>query len=255
MEDFNINKKRLELRKKVKRRELIKSIIFFCLLFLTIIFSLKFLFKDEPYVNSKVVTTSISEPKKVICIDPGHGDWDSGSIGTNNSYEKDIVLNISLLLGKLLEENNYKVVYTRTNDSLSHIKTSNDSLKERLKISKIFKADLFISIHCNSDYDYPTTKGIETWYNPEIDESLNIANIIQSNLSLLNYSEDRGVKTYINKEDAFAVLEKNTAIPVLIELGFLSNYMDERFLMSETGQSSLAESLYNSVSEYFNIDN
>jgi len=255
MENFDIKKKRAELRRKVKRRSLIKSISLFSLLFFTIILSLKVFSKEEAFINSKVITSGISSSQKIICIDPGHGDWDSGSIGYSNSYEKDIVLNISLLLGNLLEENNYKVVYTRTNDYLPHIKTANESLKERLKISETFKADLFISIHCNSDYNSKDTKGVETWYNPTIEDSLDIATIIQSNLASLNYTEDRGLKTYYKKEDGFAVLEKNSAAPVLVELGFLSNYLDEKLLTSENGQTLLAESLAKSVSEYFSNEN
>lgn len=253
MESFNINKKRYELRKKIRRRKFIKLTIISSL-FLVIIFSSIKSLTNTPVttINTNVLNPPLNEAQKIVCIDPGHGDWDSGSIGVNNSYEKDIVLNIALSLGKLLEENNIKVIYTRTNDSLPHIETSNDSLKERLRISKVFKADLFISIHSNSNYDSLDSRGIETWYNPEIEESLNIANIIQSNLANLNYTEDRGVKTYIKKEDAFAVLEKNTAIPVLVELGFLSNVLDENFLNSERGQEKLSEALYNSILEYFN---
>lgn len=252
MDNFDLNKKRRELRLRYKRRRIIN---FTLLLFISVISILVIkhnFFDSTETFNSNVLASPFKETQKIVCIDPGHGDWDSGSIGINNSYEKNIVLNVGLALGKLLENNNIKVVYTRTNDSMSHLQTSNDSLKERLKISKVFKADLFISIHNNSDYNSQETKGIETWYTYDNNDSLNFANIIQSNLASLNYSEDRGIKAYSNKEDAFAVLEKNTATSALVELGFLSNTSDEDFLNSEHGQNLIAESLSSSILEYFN---
>ena len=84
------------------------------------------------------------------------------------------------------------MVYTRTSDSISYLGTANDSLKERIKISEVFNADLFISIHCNSNYNSTSTRGIETWYNPDKEESLEFATIVQENLTALNYTEDRG---------------------------------------------------------------
>ncbi|HVB02729.1 MAG TPA: N-acetylmuramoyl-L-alanine amidase [Chitinophagaceae bacterium] len=85
--------------------------------------------------------------KFVVCIDPGHGGHDFGARG-NFSYEKNITLSIALKLGKFLEETqpDIQVVYTRTTDVFI-------PLYERSAISNQAKADLFISIHCNSSRD------------------------------------------------------------------------------------------------------
>ena len=255
MENSNLNiaQRRKILYRKKRIRKFTFRLICLISLILLLYIPIKLISnnKSENYAINKKVTTNINQKVTTICIDPGHGDWDSGAKGYKGTLEKDIVLSIALKLGNLLEQNeNIKVVYTRTNDSMDHIKTSNDSLKERIKISEIFKADIFISIHCNSNYDSTDSRGIETWYNPNKEESKELASFIQDSLISLEYTEDRGLKTYAKKEDALAVLDLNTANSALVELGFLSNFFDERYLSSEKGQRNIAESLNNSLLEY-----
>ncbi len=81
---------------------------------------------------------------KVIVIDAGHGGKDPGCHGSKYN-EKDIALAVSLKLGKYIEENlkDVKVIYTRSTDVFVE-------LQERAEIANKAKADLFISIHCNS---------------------------------------------------------------------------------------------------------
>ncbi len=81
---------------------------------------------------------------KTIVIDAGHGGKDGSTRGIF-SKEKDVTLKTALLLGKTIEENlkDVKVVYTRTTDVYP-------ALYERIGLANKVKADLFISIHCNS---------------------------------------------------------------------------------------------------------
>jgi N-acetylmuramoyl-L-alanine amidase len=81
---------------------------------------------------------------KTIVIDAGHGGHDGATKGVF-SREKDIALQIALKLGKAVEANlkDVKVVYTRSTDVFI-------PLYERIGIANNIKADLFISIHCNS---------------------------------------------------------------------------------------------------------
>lgn len=90
------------------------------------------------------LTTSAQNIKCVV-IDAGHGGKDPGAVG-KNSKEKDIVLALALQLGNQIESyynNEVKVIYTRTTDEFIE-------LYQRAKIANNAKADLFISIHCNS---------------------------------------------------------------------------------------------------------
>lgn len=83
---------------------------------------------------------------RTVVIDPGHGGKDPGALGkTRKTDEKHVVLSVSKKLGKMINDNypDVKVVYTRSSDSFVE-------LKERANIAKRNKADLFISIHCNS---------------------------------------------------------------------------------------------------------
>lgn len=84
---------------------------------------------------------------KTVVIDPGHGGKDPGAPGkTSKTSEKHIVLSVAKLLGQKITESypDVKVIYTRSTDTFVE-------LRERADIAKKSKADLFISIHCNSN--------------------------------------------------------------------------------------------------------
>ncbi len=91
-----------------------------------------------------------------IVIDAGHGGKDPGAKGSKY-YEKDIVLAIALKLGAYIKENmnDVKVIYTRDNDVFV-------PLHERAEIANKNQADVFISIHCNSN-PKKTPFGTETY--------------------------------------------------------------------------------------------
>lgn len=252
--NFDLSYRRKRLRKRKKRRQTITAIVCISLILLPIIFSMK---SESNFVATIKKADTTSKDVFTICIDPGHGDWDTGTIGTRGCKEKDIVLNIALKLGKLLsEEEDIKVIYTRTSDSLPWLENANDSLKERIKISNLADANLFISLHCNSNYENTDSKGVETWYNPEFPENQVFASYLQYQLTKLCYTEDRGLKYYETEDDALAVLEKTTATSALVEFGFISNFEDEYYLNSTPGQSACAEALYNGIMNYKeNLDN
>ncbi|MFT7382403.1 MAG: N-acetylmuramoyl-L-alanine amidase, partial [Roseivirga sp.] len=82
--------------------------------------------------------------KYKVVIDPGHGGKDSGTRG-KNLLEKNVVLAVSLKVGKYLEEltDNIEVIYTRKTDEYSHPKV-------RAILANDADADLFVSIHANA---------------------------------------------------------------------------------------------------------
>lgn len=126
-----------------------------------------------------------------ICLDPGHGGNDSGAIGVNNVYEKNLTLKIAQYCKQELEKYNCHVVMTRTGDT-------NPSLEERADYAKSQGAQYLISIHLNSaagggavgaEVYYPNTH-----WRPDISQNgKNVAQAIQSQLVSLGLY-DRGIK-------------------------------------------------------------
>lgn len=126
-----------------------------------------------------------------ICLDPGHGGNDSGAIGVNNVYEKNLTLKIAQYCKQELEKYNCHVVMTRTGDT-------NPSLEDRANFAKSQGAQYLISIHLNSAASGGAV-GAEVYYpnthwRPDISANgKNVAQAIQSQLVSLGLY-DRGIK-------------------------------------------------------------
>jgi N-acetylmuramoyl-L-alanine amidase len=116
-----------------------------------LLLSAAFAFQDEPEKEN--------DPRKidVVVIDPGHGGHDSGTRG-RTARESRTTLKIALALGKKIkaEMPDVKVLYTRTSDVFIE-------LDERSAYANRNKADLFISIHCNSSPSSSRALGTETY--------------------------------------------------------------------------------------------
>lgn len=125
-----------------------------------------------------------------ICLDPGHGGNDSGAIGINNVYEKNLTLKIAQYCKQELEKYDCNVVMTRTGDT-------NPSLEDRANYAKSQGAQYLISIHLNSASGYAV--GAEVYYpntnwRPDISQNgKNVAQAIQNQLVSLGI-RDRGIK-------------------------------------------------------------
>ena len=251
---FRIKRKRSKRRRRVK-----KNISFRIITIILLLICSRGLinnYSDYKSKEAKSVNLLLSNEEVdntfTVCIDPGHGDWDVGTIGIGGSYEKDIVLDISLELGELLENEGVNVVYARTTDNLTWSDNSTENLYERVRICEESNSDIFISIHCNSAGDSSEYKGIETWYNSKSYNSEVLATMIQEGLSNINYTEDRGIKSY-DENEPLAVLNSNTVPAALVELGFISNWSDENYLNSKYGQANVSKSICNDILNYKNI--
>ena len=119
---------------------------------------------------------------KTVVIDAGHGGDKPGAIG-KKSKEKNITLSLALKLGKLIEDNypDVRIIYTRTTDV-------DITLAERARIANRAKADLFLSIHCNS-WTNSTPTGVETY--------------------VMGLSQSRANMEVAKKENADILLEKD----------------------------------------------
>ena len=228
-----------------------------------------------------------SQNKKVftVILDAGHGGKDPG-----NSYhgfvEKEIALKTVLKVGDFLKkERNIEVKYTRTTDVFIE-------LANRPKVANNAKANLFVSIHCNSvknegphgtetfvmglsrhdmnlevaksensvillEKDYKrkyqgfdpkkpeTLIGLTMMQEENLNNSISLASGIQNNFTKKLSRSSRGVK-----QQPLWVLDAAYMPSVLIELGFLSNKTEGKFLNSNDGQTKMARQIADAIIDY-----
>ncbi|MDR2835234.1 MAG: N-acetylmuramoyl-L-alanine amidase [Bacteroidales bacterium] len=252
---------------------MIKKILIYSIVLLSQII----LFNGELFSQAKL---------KSIVIDPGHGGADPGAVG-KFSKEKDVVLIISKKFGDYISKNfsDVTVIYTRTDDSYSELykraKMANDKNADlfisvhansfntngpygfetylmgiskneaNLQVAKFENSVILQEKDYLSNYDgfnpnNPETNIIFSLYqNVNIHQSTSLCQIIQNNAVKELGRFDRGVK-----QAGFWVLWKTTMPSILVELGFISNPDEEKYLNSEVGQENLARMLYNSFVEY-----
>jgi N-acetylmuramoyl-L-alanine amidase len=242
--------------------------------------------KTEPLPGHEAQPTAKGERSLVralglkigrIVVDAGHGGHDTGTIAPNGLMEKDLVLDVALRLGKLLEARmGAEVVYTRDDDSFIPLET-------RTAIANQNEADLFISIHANSSSD-PAARGIETYYlnfttsadalevaarenavseksihelqdlvkkialKDKIEESREFAVDVQQ--ALYNGLANRGMRNRGVKKAPFIVLIGANMPSILAEISFVSNPADAKRLKTPDYRQKIAESLYRGTAKY-----
>jgi len=182
------------------------------------------------------------KPKEVIVvIDPGHGGEDWGAY-SGTLYEKDINLDISLKLGKLLEDLGVKVVYTRETDVFV-------DLDPRVELANRLDATLFISVHSNSLPDNSEYKGTETLYCPSSNpryskmDGKKLATIVHKELINALGTVDNGIIERPN----LVVLRKTVMPAVIAEIAYISNPSDRAKLADDAFRQKAAQALANAV--------
>ena len=202
-------------------------------------------------VNAKVFT--IGHDTKLILIDPGHGGYDGGA-EVNGVKEKDINLNISLLLKEALVKAGFEVMMTREKDEALKLDNSkfktrkSEDLAARCKIKSDSNCDVFISIHMNI-FTESQYSGGQVWYS-RYPESRKLAELIQGNFK--KYIDDKNQRLAKPALDAYKMLRSADTMPgVIVECGFLSNPDEEKRLRNTDYQKNIAESIAKSIEEYF----
>lgn len=226
------------------------------------------------------LTTFSQNTKFTVVIDAGHGGHDPGAMG-KISREKDINLSVSLQLGELIATNysDVKVVYTRNTDKYLTLQERADIVNNNhadlficihtnsaqsssaygtesftLGLAKT-KGNLDVAMRENAvmllEDDYKSKyKGFdptsvdsyimfEFMQDKYIDRSISIASDIQNHFKNYAGRSDRGVR-----QAGFWVLYRSACPSVLIELGFISNTSEEKFLASASGQKEMSESIF-----------
>lgn len=187
-------------------------------------------------LNETNMNVSAKSTKETIMIDAGHGGYDVGSISNFDDYEKDINLDIALLVGKQLKSYGYNVVYTRTSDSVSWPSDNKKDLQARCNLAQKKNADLFISIHLNSsEYD---ASGYEIYCDFTNKTTVKLSNSILTQLDQLDYSTNRGLLD--TNETPLYVVANNKVDAILIEAGFISDDSDLYYLKNYTNNIATA---------------
>jgi N-acetylmuramoyl-L-alanine amidase len=226
-------------------------------------------------------------PGHIVTIDPGHGGVDPGNPGVffpHGTREKDVTLQVGLLLRDELKRRGIGVTMTRTSDTLIALGDRGGFCTEA--------CDLFVSLHVNSlarRPGYTDIRGFETYFlaeartedaarvakmeneavrfeggNPEavsgvgldfilkdlqlnehLRESARAADLVQSNLKTVHVGDSRGVK-----QAGFMVLTTARRPAILVELGYSTNPEDGRFLTTYASQKAMAFALADAVIEY-----
>lgn len=217
--------------------------------------------------------------RKVI-VDAGHGGHDPGAIGRTGLREKDVNLDIARRLAYLLKANGIEVLMSRSADKFI-------TLEERAAITNRLKADFFVSIHSNSARS-SKLNGFEVYYITDkvndysralrqadnVDLGIEPGSFYNASLNLkailwdIIYTQNRsrsiilaqnicqaanrnlGLRILGVKGAPFYVLKGSRIPAVLVEVGFLSNSSEERYLRSGFYRQQLAEAISEGILTY-----
>jgi len=225
---------------------------------------------------------------RTVVIDAGHGGKDPGALG-KYSKEKDIALIVALKTGDYIKQNfpNVKVIYTRSTDKFIplhkrgdiandnnadlfisiHCNANNSSniygtetyvlgieenrTKRNMDVAMIENAAILLEDNADDKYDNFDPNSPESlirltlFQDVNLHQSLNMAGKIQKQFTERVGRKDRSVH-----QAGFLVLWKTAMPSVLVELGYLSNPTEEKFLRSKEGQVFLASAIYRAFKEY-----
>jgi N-acetylmuramoyl-L-alanine amidase len=223
---------------------------------------------------------------KKIVLDAGHGGKDPGNIGAK-AKEKDINLAVTLLVGKYIKENmpDVEVIYTRDDDSFPELKKRPEianTNKADLFVSihsnsatnksaygtetfvmgtKHFEANfdivkkensvIFLEDNFEEEYEGFDPTSPESYMMFNLMSKANLSNSITLADKIETQFRDRvGRKSRGVKQAPLWVLWTTSMPSVLVEVGFLSNSEEEKFLMTKEGQEYMASAIFRSIKEY-----
>ena len=224
-----------------------------------------------------------SDTRPTIAVDAGHGGVDPGTIGIDGIYEKDVTLAMAKELKRQLDATGrYHVFLTRKSDV-------SVGLRERVQRARSAYADLFISLHADALRDHKM-RGATVYTLREnasdkeaaelaakenkadiligmdlTAESQDVTNILIdlaqretmnfstrfANLLIPQMKPKVPVTRNSHRYAGFVVLKAPDVPSVLIELGYLSNRQDEKFISSDTGRRTISAAITKAVDSYF----
>jgi len=210
-----------------------------------------------------------AKKKKTIVLDPGHGGHDKGALGSDGTFEKNMTLDLAIMLATELK-NTYRVILTRTDDYFLNIPS-------RTSMANHVRADLFISIHTGGSFLHQAS-GITLYFFKEISElaltpntdlskpfkrinnrSLwsNIQNRHQTSSKILaqlmlNRINEQTIFTKSGILDApLMVLEGADMPAVCLEIGYITNPVEEKLLRDVSVLSNIVQGIRNGIDDFF----
>lgn len=194
----------------------------------------------------------VEKDRQCVVIDAGHGGIDPGKVGINGVNEKDINLQIAMLVKKYLEAAGVDVVMTReTDEGLNDPNASNkkvQDMKRRIALIDETAPDVTVSIHQNS-YPEEYVHGAQVFYYDNSTQGRKLAESIQS--QLVEKADPENTRQ-IKANDSYYLLKK-TGIPiVIVECGFLSNSAEAEKLCSGEYQDRVAWAIHMGILRYLN---
>lgn len=234
---------------------------------------------QQTRLGDRSLTRALGLKLRRVVIDAGHGGHDTGTISRSGLKEKDLVLDVALRLGALIEERlGSEVVYTRSDDTFI-------PLEDRTAFANRQKADLFLSIHANSS-PAKSAAGMETFYlnfttskddldvaarenasseksihdlsdlvrritlQDKVEESREFASRVQTAGYELTSKTHGRMRNRGVKKAPFVVLIGARMPSVLVEIGFLTNTKEESLMKKAEHRTKIAEALFKGVSRY-----
>ena len=210
---------------------------------------LSMVFENKAFFTSG--SRTVTEGKCVV-LDAGHGGDDPGKVGINGAKEKDLNLEIALLVKKYLEADDVTVVMTRDSDAgLYDASASNKKVQDmKRRILLIEEADplVTVSIHQNS-YPEEYVCGAQVFYYTGSKEGEKLAEKIQKRLV---EDVDPANNRKIKGNDSYYLLKKTKTPIVIVECGFLSNRAEAEKLCTKEYQEKLAWQIHLGILQYLN---
>lgn len=185
----------------------------------------------------------------VVLLDAGHGGYDGGKTDASGTIlEKDINLNMALLVQKYLQQinPNLEIKMVRTDDEISWADNEIDDLNYRTDLQEQSGAQYFISFHSNA-LDDPEVRGYQFFINSTDDAAAGMSELIRQYLS----NDQEWIpyhSTQIDQRLQAVYLSKIHSI--LIEMGFMTNAEDLALLTNQEKMDQAAQEIACAVSEY-----
>ena len=221
-----------------------------------------------------------------VVLDAGHGGHDAGAVGSF-SKEKNINLRYTLLVGDMIKKNipDAKVIYTRDKDVFVdlnerarianrnkadlfvsiHTNSSKNSSangmetftlgvsrsKENMEVAMLENSVITLEEDYQTKYEGFDPNSVDSYIMFEFmkdqytDRSITCADFIQTRMINASQRNDRGVR-----QAGFLVLRATAMPSVLVELGFISNKEEEKYLNNNENQVKLATAIFNGIKEY-----